>query len=336
VADGATVLIGMAAPWRAVLRTVESAAKSKATVMLRGETGVGKSLVARALHDASPRRDGPFVVLNCGALTETLLESELFGHEKGAFTGAIAQRKGRFELADGGTLFLDEIGEISASFQAKLLRVLQEGEFERVGGTTTQRVDVRVIAATHRDLEAAVRTGSFRADLYYRLSVVPIRVPALRERPEDIAPLARAFLERFNAENDTDRVLGTSAIDTLIAHPFPGNVRELENAVRRAASLASGRALVADDFSFLREGLPLGKTPDRARGLGTSPSAEPLDTPPDGRSPYDGSRLVERAPLVEALERSGWVMAKAARLLDMTPRQVGYAVQKYGIVVRKF
>jgi Nif-specific regulatory protein len=336
LADSVIMPIGTAAPWRAVLRKIESTARTNATVLLRGETGVGKSMVARALHDASPRRDRPFVALNCNALTETLLESELFGHEKGAFTGAIAQRKGRFELADGGTLFLDEIGEISATFQAKLLRVLQEGEFERVGGATTQRVDVRIIAATHRDLEAAVREGTFRADLYYRLSVVPIRVPALRERPEDIAHLARVFLERFNAENDTERVLGTSAIDALIAHPFPGNVRELENAIRRAASLANSQTLGARDFSFLKEEVSLCKKQDFVPGLPKSPRADPLDTRPDDLPSGDGGRLVQRDRLLEALETTGWVIAKAARLLDVTPRQVGYAVRKYGIVVRKF
>jgi Nif-specific regulatory protein len=336
-ANGARVPIGTAAPWRAVLQKIQSAARSTSTVLLRGETGVGKSMIARALHDASPRRDRPFVVLNCSGLTETLLESELFGHEKGAFTGALAQRSGRFELADGGTLFLDEIGEISASFQAKLLRVLQEGEFERVGGTTTQHVDVRIVAATHRDLEAAVRAGTFRADLYYRLCVVPIRVPALRERREDIAPLARAFLERFNAENDTDRAFGTSAIDALVAYSFPGNVRELENAVRRAASLATRQTLTADDFSFLREGNSLAEEQDLAPlGFPTSPPTAPHGTRPIDGSSEEGGRLVERERLLQALEKTGWVMAKAARLLEMTPRQVGYAVHRYGIVVRKF
>ncbi len=220
-------------------------------MLLRGETGSGKNVVAHAVHDASHRRDRPFVVVNCAALSEALLESELFGHEKGSFTGATSQRKGRFELADGGTLFLDEIGEISGAFQAKLLRVLQLGEFERVGGMTTHKLDIRIIAATHRNLEDAVRDGTFRAGLYYRLCVVPIRVPSLRERPEDIPLLARTFLGRFNAENGTQRALGETAVAALVAYSYPGNVRELENAIWRAATLSERRTLIADDFSFL-------------------------------------------------------------------------------------
>jgi Nif-specific regulatory protein len=333
--DPPAVATGAAPGLGAALRKAERAAKTNATVLIRGETGVGKNLIARAVHEASPRRAGPFVVLNCGALSETLLESELFGHEKGAFTGALGQRKGRFELADGGTLFLDEIGEISPSFQAKLLRVLQEGEFERVGGTSTLSVDVRIIAATHRDLEGAVRAGTFRADLYYRLCVVPIRVPALRERPEDIVPLARHFLAAFNAENGTSRALAASALALLVRHPFPGNVRELENAVRRAASLTDHPALTADHFSFLREDAALR---DRALPVNAPDSAppRPFETRPIERPSVEGGRLVERERLLEALERTGWVLAKAARILDLTPRQVGYAVHRYGIAVHKF
>jgi Nif-specific regulatory protein len=274
------------------------------------------------------------VAVNCAALSETLLESELFGHEKGAFTGAMNQRKGRFELADGGTLFLDEIGEISDTFQAKLLRVLQLGEFERVGGTTTHRVDVRIIAATNRDLEAAVRAGDFRADLYYRLCVVPIRVPSLRERTEDIPLLAQDCLERFNAENGSDRALGDTAIAAVVACPFPGNIRELENAVRRAASLSSRQVLTGEDFSFLRPAtLGEGQPPPPSASRGSLP-AELSDTRVGDA--ITGTRLVDRERLIEALETTGWVLAKAARVLGMTPRQVGYAVQKHRIALRKF
>ncbi|HEY0469493.1 MAG TPA: sigma 54-interacting transcriptional regulator, partial [Polyangiaceae bacterium] len=248
-----TSALGKAVCWQATLLKAETAAKTNATVLLLGETGVGKNVIARLVHEASQRQARPFIAINCAALPETLLESELFGHERGAFTGAVSQQKGRFELADKGTLFLDEIGELSATFQAKLLRVLQQGEFERVGGTATLKVDVRIIAATHRDLEAGVRAGSFRADLYYRLCVVPVRVPPLRERPEDIALLARAFLERFNAENHSTRALDETALAALLQHPFPGNVRELENAIRRAATLADHQQLNAVDFSFLGE-----------------------------------------------------------------------------------
>ncbi len=327
--------VGTAACWRATLHRAQVAAKTNATVLLRGETGSGKNIIARAVHDASHRSDRPFVVVNCAALSESLLESELFGHERGSFTGATGQRKGRFELADGGTLFLDEIGEISEAFQAKLLRVLQLGEFERVGGTTTTKVDVRIIAATHRDLEEAVRAGTFRADLYYRLCVVPIRVPALRDRPEDIPLLARAFLVRFNAENGTQRALGETAIAALASCAFPGNVRELENAIRRAATLSERRTLIAEDFLFLREH-------DSAEQGRTSPpptTSVPPPAEPSEQNPADlvaGNRLVERERLIEALEKTGWVLAKAARTLGMTPRQISYAVQKHRIVVRKY
>jgi Nif-specific regulatory protein len=335
LADANQALVGTAVCWRATLRRAQIAAKTNATVLLRGETGTGKNVVARLVHDASDRRDRSFVVLNCAAPSETLLESELFGHEKGSFTGATCQRKGRFELADGGTLFLDEIGEISPAFQAKLLRVLQVGEFERVGGTTTCKVDVRIIAATHRNLEDAVREGSFRADLYYRLCVVPIHIPSLRQRPDDIPQLARAFLGRFNTENRTQLALGETAVAAMMHYSFPGNVRELENAIRRAATLSERRTLMADDFSFLGEANPTeGDPPSLPLSSDASPSQEHFEPQPTDL--VAGNRLVDRNRLVEALERTGWVLAKAARILGMTPRQIGYAVQKHRIAVRKY
>ena len=216
---GVTVkgIIGHSPALQAVMEKVRRVAKSRSTIMLRGETGTGKELIANAVHQLSPRKSGPFIKLNCAALPETVLESELFGHEKGAFTGAIALRKGRFELAHGGTLFLDEIGEISAAFQAKLLRVLQEGEFERVGGSRTIKVDVRLVCATNRDLEAEVAKGAFRADLYFRLAVVPIFLPPLRDRRDDIAPLANEFLTRFNQEHGTELALNPAAVAMLEA-----------------------------------------------------------------------------------------------------------------------
>jgi len=288
------------------------------------------------VHGASRRQSRPFIAINCAALPETLLESELFGHERGAFTGAVNQQKGRFELADTGTLFLDEVGELSPMFQAKLLRVLQQGEFERVGGTTTLKVDVRIIAATHRDLEAAVRAGSFRADLYYRLCVVPVRVPPLRDRPEDIALLARAFLERFNSENATSRALDETALAALLQHPFPGNVRELENAVRRAATLADHPQLNAADFSFLKEQEPVLNHPQSTRvGQLSSPTRSASQTP-GPRHALGEARGPSREQVIEALERAGWVLAKAARLLGMTPRQISYAVHKHGITRHKY
>lgn len=218
---------------------VTRAAASKATVLIRGESGTGKELIARALHEQSERKDGPFVAVSCAALSETLLESELFGHEKNAFTGAATERKGRFELANGGTLFLDEIGDVPAPVQVKLLRVLQQREFERVGGTKTIKVDTRIVAATNADLEKQVQEGTFREDLYYRLHVIQIMLPPLRERTEDIPLLAQGFLERFNRENGTHiKDIDPDAMDCLVSYPWPGNVRELENTIERSVVLS--------------------------------------------------------------------------------------------------
>ncbi|MER9863863.1 nif-specific transcriptional activator NifA, partial [Mesorhizobium sp. M0185] len=228
-------MIGDSPALSALLEKIAVVAKAKTTVLLRGESGTGKELVAKAIHELSPRAKRPFIKLNCAALPETVLESELFGHEKGAFTSAFNSRKGRFELADKGTLFLDEIGEISASFQAKLLRVLQEQEFERVGSNQTIKVDVRVIAATNRNLEEAVARNEFRADLYYRINVVPLLVPALRQRRSDIPLLAAEFLKNFNDENGRTLTFDARAIEVLMKCEFPGNIRELENCVHRTA-----------------------------------------------------------------------------------------------------
>ncbi len=357
----------------AVVEKVRIVARSNSTVLLRGESGTGKELFARAVHDLSPRRDRAFVSVNCAALPEAVLESELFGHEKGAFTGAASQRKGRFELADGGTLFLDEIGEISPAFQAKLLRVLQEGEFERVGGTTTLKVNVRLVAATNRNLEEAVSQREFRADLYYRISVVPIFLPPLRDRPSDIPPLAEEFLRRFNEEHATGLTLGAGAISVLTSCSFPGNVRELENCVRRTATLAAGTTLVADDFACKHDeclSAVLWKKPmqppdvgfvplpiTRARsvahgsvsapaGPGCQPSASPEGesesvtislSGSDRPAPVaQGANKSDRDRLIEAMESAGWVQAKAARLLGISPRQIGYALRKYDIEIKRF
>jgi Nif-specific regulatory protein len=219
------------------------------TVLLRGESGSGKELFARFIHDHSPRANKPFIKVSCPSLTETTLASELFGHERGAFTGAVAQRQGSFELAHGGTLLLDEIGDLHPSFQAGILRVLQEGEFERVGGGETIKVDVRVIATTHRDLEEAVRRGTFRADLYYRIAKASIRLPALREHREDVPALAQHILSRFNAENRRALTLNEPSIKMLSKCAFPGNVRELENCLRAAATMACGKAILKRDFA---------------------------------------------------------------------------------------
>ena len=241
-----------------VVSSISRAASSRATVLIRGESGTGKELVARALHEQSDRASGPFVPISCAALSETLLESELFGHEKNAFTGAAAERKGRFELAHGGTLFLDEIGDVSGAVQVKLLRVLQQREFERVGGTKTIKVDVRVVAATNADLEQQMKDGKFREDLYYRLQVIPILMPRLRERREDIPLLTDLFLHKFNEENDaTVEKFSPEAMMHLQGYAWPGNVRELENVVHRCVVMADSHIKVIDSAmlpAIIREG----------------------------------------------------------------------------------
>ena len=356
------------------METIAVVAKTNTTVFLRGESGTGKELFARAIHELSPRKAKAFIKLNCAALPESVLESELFGHEKGAFTGAVGQRAGRFELAHGGTLLLDEIGEISAPFQAKLLRVLQEGEFERVGGNRTLKVDVRLICATNKNLEQAVAKGEFRADLYYRINVIPILLPPLRERPGDIALLARSFIERFNAENGRKVMISSRGMELLKRCSFPGNVRELENCVRRAATLARGEVIGREDLSCTvgeclssqlwtggRHGpvdpiaeLASGRTiaapayqrPRRPRRC--PPRPEPRPAAPDeaaaracehaeaGDCPAIASRLTEKERLLDAMEKSGWVQAKAARILGITPRQIGYALRKYRVEMKHF
>jgi len=242
-------MVGESAPMRAIYRLVSRVAPTDSTVLITGESGTGKELVARAIHRNSPRTSKPFVAINCAALTETLLESELFGHEKGAFTGAVAQKKGKLEVADGGTVFLDEMGELAPALQAKLLRVLQEREFERVGGTRPVHIDVRLIAATNRNLTDSVRAGSFRQDLYYRLNVVCIEMPALRQRRDDIPLLASYFAAR-SGERSKRHVLGVSpeARACLVNYDWPGNVRELENAIERAVVLGSSDFILPEDL----------------------------------------------------------------------------------------
>ncbi len=353
-------IIGDSPALRSLLDKIMIVAKSNSTVLLRGESGTGKELIAKAIHELSPRAKGPFVKINCAALPESVLESELFGHEKGAFTGAISARKGRFELADKGTIFLDEIGEISPAFQAKLLRVLQEQEFERVGGNHTIKVDVRVVTATNRNLEEAVARNEFRADLYYRISVVPMLMPPLRERRSDIPQLAGEFLRRFNEENERTLSLDASALEVLMGCGFPGNVRELENCVQRTATLAHGPSIVMDDFACrrneclsamlwkghseiapprLRPAVSLPVLPRSAAGGATSatpPSSQPVTEPmpaPAGGTVNRG-QMPDRERFIEAMEKSGWVQAKAARILGLTPRQIGYALKKHGIEVK--
>lgn len=367
-------IIGDSPAIKAVTAQIHKVAPTMTPVLLRGESGTGKELFARALHDLSERRDQPFVKVNCAALSQSLLESELFGHEKGSFTGAVAQKKGRFELADKGTLFLDEIGEIGPEFQAKLLRILQEGEYERVGGTRTLKVDVRLVTATNKDLEAAVARGDFRADLYFRICVVPIVLPPLRERLEDVPVLARTFLDRFNRQNGMDKTITPDALAQLARCQFPGNVRELENCISRVAALSAGKVIDAKELACNQgiclsaelwrmqtgDNSPIGglaaiPTPlpvvdsaagqrpplsqPNGRGNGDAPAPFPQPTSPAAYAPVPPAPIApqdDRARLVDAMERAGWVQAKAARLLGITPRQIGYALKKHGIEVRKF
>jgi len=315
-------IIGHSEPMLQVFDVIRQVAKWHTTVLIRGESGTGKEVVANAIHFNSACANGPFLKLNCAALPDNLLESELFGHEKGAFSGAVGQRKGRFELADNGTLFLDEIGEISASFQAKLLRVLQEGEFERVGGSRTLKVNVRIIAATNRNLEQDVAEGLFREDLYYRLNVMPINMPPLRERIEDVPDLAKFLLGRISRQQGGRPLeIKESALRILMKHHWPGNVRELENRLERAAIMSANGVIDRDVMAST--GLENEIVISRAQ-----PSLKPADLQSDD--------LDERERVIAALEQSGWVQAKAARLLDMTPRQIAYRIQTLNISVKQF
>mgnify|MGYP000097148102 FL=1 len=340
-------VIGHSKRMQDVFAEVHQAAPGKSTVLLRGESGTGKEVIARSVHYLSPRKGAPFVKVNCAALSETLLESELFGHEKGSFTGATQERKGRFEMAQGGTLFLDEIGEISPLFQTKLLRVLQEREFERVGGNKSIKVDVRLIAATNRNMEEDVAKGAFRADLYYRVNVVSIFLPPLRDRREDIPPLIEHFLDKFNKDNDRKLSITPAAMAVMLKCNWPGNVRELENCVERTATMTRTNAIQDVDlpcqqnkcFSQVLQHygqvqqvtLPAPVAPIPAAGLPPSAGSD-FDEADAGAEP---SLMTERERLVWAMEQCGWVQAKAARLLNLTPRQIGYALSRYNIEVKR-
>ena len=317
-------LIGESAPMRAVFGQIRQVAQTAATVLIHGETGTGKELVARAIHEGSSRRGKPMIRVNCGAIPAALIESEFFGHEKGAFTGATDRREGRFALADGGTLFLDEIGELPLDLQVKLLRVLQEGEFEPVGGSRTRKVDVRIIAATHRDLRAESERGRFRADLYYRLNVFPLELPPLRERGDDIILLAEAFTERLSAKlNRRFGRLSREVRETLRRHTWPGNVRELENALERSAILSRTSELVLDPRLFPE---PQAAAPPQA-----------LDPPRNGEDQVLTARQLEsleRANLIRALERCAWRVAGetgAAKLLGVAPSTLSSRMKALGV-----
>lgn len=311
-------IVGASGALQRVLDIVRKVAKTNTTVLIRGETGTGKELIAGALHHNSLRANRNFVRVNCAALQENLLESELFGHEKGAFTGADRQRIGRFEQADGGSLFLDEVGDMSPNTQAKILRVLQEQEFERLGGSRTISVDVRLVTATNRDLAEMVATGAFREDLYYRLNVMAVDIPPLRERKEDIDALAQTFIRRFCGEL-RKKVTGLepAAEQLLHRHNWPGNIRELENAIERAVLLADGAVITKDD-------LRLGDLSPTVNG---SNVASVVKIPPTG-VPLEE---IERQAVVEALTMSNWVQKDAAELLSITPRVMNYKIKTLSI-----
>jgi DNA-binding NtrC family response regulator len=311
-------IIGDSAALHDVLARVEQVAPTSSTVLLRGETGTGKEMVAHAIHINSPREDHPFVRVNCAALAPGVLESELFGHEKGAFTGALARRPGRFELADRGTLFLDECGDLPLEVQVKLLRVLQEREFERVGGSETVRVDVRVVSATHRNLEALVAEGKFREDLYYRLNVFPIHLPPLRERLDDLPKLVEHFVAKFNRTTGKSvRGFDGAALTSLAQYPWPGNVRELENVVERAIILARGPEVTAAELDFGRRapGAPPAST---GGGVGGRPLQARLQDQ-------------EKSEIMAAIERAQGNIAGAARALGINRSTLYYRLRKHGL-----
>ncbi|MGH9750064.1 MAG: sigma-54-dependent transcriptional regulator [Candidatus Polarisedimenticolia bacterium] len=306
-------LVGNSGAMKEVFKLIDKVAASAATVLIQGETGTGKERVAEAIHRNSPRADAPFVRMNCASLPDNLLESELFGHEKGAFTGADQMRTGRFEMANDGTLFLDEVGNMSANTQAKVLRAIQNQEFERLGGSRTIKVDVRIIAATNIDLEQAIKEGKFREDLFYRLNVVSIGMPALRDRTEDIVPLAEHFLHLFARElRRRVNVFAAESLKRLQEYRWPGNVRELENTIERAVLMCEGNAIRPEDLNLLDREHTLGMTPRLAADL--------LNL-----------EALEKAALMEALKRSNWIQKEAAKLLGVSSRVMNYKVHKHGI-----
>ncbi|MGH7564370.1 MAG: sigma-54-dependent transcriptional regulator [Gemmatimonadota bacterium] len=312
-------IVGVSTAMRDIFEQVRKVAETPSSVYIYGESGTGKELIARAIHRESPRREGPFIKVNCSALAESLLESELFGHEKGAFTGAIKERKGRFELAHRGTLFLDEIADIPPSVQVKLLRVLQEKEIERVGGEETIQVDVRIISATNKDLRPLVESETFREDLFYRLHIIPIEIPPLRERTEDIRPLVKHFIESIAKEigkpidGITDR-----ALDLLHNYDWPGNIRELENVLERAIVLSDGPVLEPESFPLDERTIP--------RWTDASSVGPPVGVPLDA-----ALERLERSMLERALEQAGGVKTKTAELLGIKTSALYYKLEKYGI-----
>lgn len=299
-----------------VISIAARTADSKATVLITGESGTGKEVLAKSIHYASSRKDRPFVAVNIPALPETLLESELFGHEKGAFTGADKSKKGRFEIAEGGTIFLDEIGDIPLNLQVKLLRVLQEHQIERVGSVESINIDVRIIAATHQNLEKKIKEGTFREDLYYRLNIVSLHIPPLRERREDILPLIEHFVDKYSRENNKQNLsLSKEAVDLLIKYNYPGNVRELENVIERAVVLCRGNLITINDL------------PNVIKGFKAEQSIEKGDD----ASLIEQVEALEKKLIFDALSKSDGNQSQAGRILGLTERNLRYKMQKYGI-----
>jgi len=306
-------IVGMSPPMQRVFEVVDQVAPSRASVLITGESGTGKELIANAIHQRSPRANGPFIKLHCAALAESLLESELFGHEKGSFTGAMARKDGRFSLADGGTLFLDEIGEISPAIQVKLLRFLQEHEFERVGGTQTIKVDVRVIAATNRNLPEEVAKGRFREDLYYRLNVVSLEMPPLRDRVSDIPALVKFFVDKYAKANDKVMDgIAPQTLETMMAYSWPGNVRELENAIERAVVLTTGSTIEP-----------------RALPSTVRPTATATAIPGAPAIPGSTMAELERYAILETMKATGGSTSKAAEMLGISTRTIQYRLHQY-------
>jgi len=299
-----------------VLSVAVRAADSKATILITGESGTGKEVLAKSIHHSSPRKDKPFVAVNIPALPETLLESELFGHEKGAFTGAERTKKGRFEIADGGTIFLDEIGDIPLNLQVKLLRVLQEHQIERLGSTENINIDVRIIAATHQNLEEKIKDGTFREDLFYRLNIVSLHISPLRERREDVLPLIEHFVDKYSKENNKEKLsLSKEAVDLLIKYNFPGNVRELENIIERAVVLCRSEAITVNDL------------PNVVKGF----KAEKEIPVNDEASLIEQVEALEKKLIYDALSKANGNQSQAGRMLGLTERNLRYKMQKYGI-----
>jgi len=311
-----TSIVSQSQKMEEVINVAARVAESKANVLITGENGTGKEVLAKAIHYISPRKDAAFVAVNVPALTETLLESELFGHEKGAFTGADKMKKGRFEIAHGGTIFLDEVGDIPQSIQVKLLRVLQEHQFERVGGTEKIEVDVRIIAATNKNLEEKIKDGSFREDLYYRLNVVSVKIPPLRERKEDLVPMIESFIEKYCEENNKEKIeISKEAADVLMKYNYPGNVRELENIIERAVVLTRGKIITLNDLPMNVKGFKEEKT---LATLGKGTLTEQVEA-------------IEKQLIFDALQESGGNQTKAGKLLGLTERNLRYKLKKYNI-----